>query len=78
MPMIAPLSDQEAPEAVRSIFGVVQKQRGMVPNIFRTMGHAPEVLEATLKFNQAIQKDLPPKLRELAYLKTTILNHCDY
>jgi len=51
---------------------------GKVLNIFRTMGHAPEILQSTLGFNQALQKDLDPKLRELAYLKTTQINKCNY
>jgi len=38
----------------------------------------PDVLQATLSFNQAIQKELDPKLRELAYLKTTQVNKCNY
>ena len=46
--------------------------------IVRTMGHAPDVLEATLALNKAIQHELPGKLRELAYLKTSQLNGCDY
>jgi alkylhydroperoxidase family enzyme len=50
----------------------------MVPNIFRTMGHAPEVLRATLALEQAITRDLAPNQRELAYLKTSQLNGCHY
>jgi alkylhydroperoxidase family enzyme len=60
------------------MFQAVQAKLGKVLNIFRTMGHAPDVLQATLTFNQAIQHNLDPKLRELAYLKTSQLNHCDY
>src|SRR6185312_12523427 len=45
---------------------------------FRSMAHAPDVLQATLALNQAIQGDLDPKLRELAYLKTSQLNQCKY
>ena len=50
--------------ASRDLFNNLQAKLGMVPNIFRTMGHAPEVLQATLNLNAAIQKDLPAKLRE--------------
>jgi uncharacterized peroxidase-related enzyme len=78
MPQIAPLSDPEAPPASRDLFKEVQAKMGMVPNIFRTMGHAPEVLQATLNLNAAIQKDLPAKLRELAYLSTSQVNGCNY
>jgi alkylhydroperoxidase family enzyme len=78
MPYVAPLSDAQAPDAVKPTFQALQSKLGKVLNIFRSMAHAPEVLQATLAFNQAIQRDLDPKLRELAYLKTTTLNHCEY
>jgi alkylhydroperoxidase family enzyme len=78
MPYAAPLSDAQATDAAKSAFQALQAKLGMVPNIFRTMGHAPEVLQATLALNQAIQRDLNPKLRELSYLKTSELNRCNY
>lgn len=78
MPHLAPLTDAQAPENVKPIFKTLQAKLGKVLNIFRTMAHAPEVLEATLTFNQAIQHHLDPKLRELAYLKTSQLNACNY
>jgi alkylhydroperoxidase family enzyme len=78
MPFVAPLADTQAPEAARPLFQAVQAKLGKVLNIFRTMGHAPDVLRATLEFGQASQKGLDPKLRELAYLKTSQLNACNY
>ena len=78
MPHVAPLADAQAPDASKSLFQQIQSQFGMVPNIFRTMGHAPEALRATLVLEQAITRDLAPKLRELAYLKTSQLNGCHY
>jgi alkylhydroperoxidase family enzyme len=78
MPHIVPLADAQASEAVKGIFQNLQAKLGKVLNIFRTMAHAPEILQATLSFNQAIQKELDPKLRELAYLKTTQVNNCNY
>lgn len=78
MPQVTPLTDAQAPESARKLFQAVQAKFGMVPNIFRTMGHAPQVLQATLALNEAIQGDLDPKLRELAYLKTSQLNGCRY
>ena len=78
MPHIAPLADAQAPDAARSQFQAIQSKFGMVPNIFRTLGHAPEVLSGTLTLDQAIKRDLDPKLRELAYLKTSELNGCNY
>ena len=78
MALVAPIADAQASEATKGIFQTLQAKLGKVLNIFRTMAHAPEILQATLAFNQAIQKELDPKLRELAYLKTTQLNKCNY
>ncbi len=78
MPNLAPLTDAQASEAAKSIFKNIHSKFGMVPNIFRTMGHAPEVLQGTLALNQSIQQNLDPKLRELAYLKTSQVNRCNY
>jgi len=78
MPHVPPLTDAQASEAAKGLFQSIQGKFGMVPNIFRTLGHVPEVLQATLALNQAIQKELDPKLRELAYLKTSQLNGCHY
>ena len=78
MPALTPLANDQALEAAKPLFGAIQSAFGMVPNIFRTMGHAPAVLKATLELNQAIHSDLDPKLRELAYLKTSVENGCHY
>jgi alkylhydroperoxidase family enzyme len=78
MALVAPLADAQASEAAKGIFQNLQFKMGKVLNIFRTLGHSPEILQATLAFNQGIQKDLDPKLRELAYLKTTQVNQCNY
>jgi uncharacterized peroxidase-related enzyme len=78
MPELAPLTDANAPEAAKKLFQAIQANFGMVPNIFRTMGHAPDVLKATLDLNGAIHHDLDPVLRELAYLKASQLNNCHY
>jgi len=78
MPHLAPLTDAQAFAPAKTLFQGLQSKLGAVPNIFRTMGHAPDVLQATLALNGAIHKDLEPKLRELAYLKTSQLNKCEY
>jgi alkylhydroperoxidase family enzyme len=78
MPHLQPLTDEQANPQARPLFEKIHSSFKMVPNIFRTMGHAPNVLQATLAFEQAIQSDLDPKLRELAYLKTSQLNNCQY
>lgn len=78
MPTLAPLADVQASEAAKKQFQAINSAFGMVPNIFRTMGHAPPVLQATLAMDAAIHQELDPKLRELAYLKASQVNECDY
>lgn len=78
MPYLAPVSDAQASDAAKGLFQTLQAKQGTVLNIFRTMGHAPDVLSATLALDKAIHRDLDPKLRELAYLKTSQLNGCQY
>lgn len=78
MQHVPPLSDAQASDAARNLLQSIQAKFGMVPNIFRTMAHVPEVLQATLSLDGAIQHGLDPKLRELAYLKTSQLNGCNY
>jgi hypothetical protein len=39
--------------------------------MYRTLAHAPRVLDAAVAMAKAIRADLAPKLRELAYLKVT-------
>jgi alkylhydroperoxidase family enzyme len=78
MPHIQPLSDEQASPEAKALFAKLQSAFKMVPNIFRTMGHAPGVLEGTMAFDRAIHSDLDPKLRELAYIKASKINHCNY
>ena len=78
MPHVQPLSDAQASPPAKALFDKIQSAFKMVPNIFRTMGHAPSVLEATMSVDRAIHSDLDAKLRELAYVKTSKINHCNY
>jgi alkylhydroperoxidase family enzyme len=78
MPHVQPLSNEQASPEAQDLFGKIHGAFKMVPNIFRTMGHAPSVLEATLSLDRAIHSDLDAKLRELVYVKTSKINHCNY
>ena len=78
MPVLEPVSDDAASQPAKEILEGVQKKIGMVPNFFRTLAHAPEVLDASMAFNRSFQKGLDAKLRELAYLKVSLINECHY
>ena len=78
MPVLEPVSDDAVAGPAKEIFEGIQSKIRMVPNIFRTLAYAPEVLDATLTFNRSFQKGLDAKLRELAYLKVSLVNECHY
>ena len=78
MPVIEPVSDEHASAAAKATFEQLHAKLKTVPNIFRTMAHAPDVLDATLAFAATFQSRLDPKLRELAYLKASLINGCHY
>jgi alkylhydroperoxidase family enzyme len=78
MPVLEPVSDEAAAPEAKATFEAMQAKIKMVPNIFRTMAHAPDVLNATLAFDQSFHRGLDAKLRELAFLKTSLVNECHY
>src|SRR6516164_8374626 len=79
MALVSFVSNQQAAEKVKPVFEGMEKKIGAVPNVFRVMAHSPEMLEAFLALNATLPKtQLEGKLRELAYIKTSELNGCDY
>ncbi len=79
MALVSYISDQDAAEKIKPVFEGMEKKIGVVPNVFRAMAHNPEMLEAFLALNATLPKtQLDGKLRELAYIKTSELNGCDY
>lgn len=77
---IQPVEKEQASEDVRAIYDEFEQRMGRVPNFFRMLAHKPEILRTFNHFYSAIWSEgaLPAKLKELAYLRTSILNGCDY
>lgn len=78
MSAVTPLTSEDASPEAADIFAGIEQKFGMVPNIFRVMGHHPGVLGGFLKLFEAIQTDLDPQFRELAFLHVSVLNSCEY
>ena len=79
MSVVSYLSTTDVAEKVRPVFEGIERKLGAVPNVFRAMAHSPELLEGFLALNGALSKTkLDGKLRELAYIMTSELNHCGY
>jgi hypothetical protein len=79
MATIAPLDEERAAADVKPNENLKQKH-GKVPNFFAMLAHKPEVLKTFLPFDQAIIDPgaVEQKYKELAYLKTSSLNGCEY
>ena len=77
---IEPLEKEHAAEAVRPIYEGMEKKSGRVINMYKVMAHKPNVLAPFLEFYKAVWAPgaLDPKVKELAYLRTSLMNGCAY
>lgn len=71
--------DAVSPET-SAIYDRYMQQRGNVPNMFRTVAHRPEIFQTMIAHFEAVLQTgtLPLKLKELAIVRTSQLNHCEY
>src|SRR6185436_8026653 len=66
------------PEQEKILAQLTQKS-GKIANMWKLWSHSPLTLEAYMVFSKSLVKgSLDPKLRELAYLKTSLINGCAY
>ena len=79
MQNIAILEKDNASVEAQELLGAVQKQLGMIPNIFLTFAHSPAVLKGYIQFSGALATGkLSAQLREQIAVATAGKNHCDY
>jgi uncharacterized peroxidase-related enzyme len=69
---------EDAPATSQSLFDAVEKQLGVVPNLFRLVGLSPAALEGYLGLNGALGRTLDAKTRERIALAVAQANGCDY
>lgn len=79
-PRVRPRTPEEVPDDVRVIFEAYRKERGSIPNMFRTVAARPKHLTTLLAhFRTAMTEgDVPPLLKELLAVRVSSLNHCRY
>jgi uncharacterized peroxidase-related enzyme len=80
MPRISRLGRNDVSEAVGEIYDRYMRQRGNVPNMFRTMAHRSQILETMIAHMEAILNTgtLPTALKELVIVRTSQMNACEY
>jgi len=79
-PRIAtPASIASSPATSQPLLEAVNKQLGLVPNMFRVVGNSPAALEGYLGLNGALAKGkIDGKTRERIALAVAEVNGCDY
>jgi uncharacterized peroxidase-related enzyme len=75
-----PLTRSEAGPGLQDVFDRLLADTSRVPNIFGVMAHFPAALKRFIPFYTAVMTKgtVPPKFKELAYLKTASINACGY
>jgi uncharacterized peroxidase-related enzyme len=69
---------EDAPAVTQPLLDAVQKQLGVVPNLFRLVALSPAVLQGYLGFSGALAKTLDLRTRERIALAVAQINGCDY
>lgn len=79
-PRISRLTRSEVPEAALAIYDRYLRDRGNVPNMFRTMAHRPEIFATIIAHMEAVLNTgtLPKALKELVIVRTSQLNRTPY
>jgi uncharacterized peroxidase-related enzyme len=80
MPRISRLNRDQVSGTSLAIYDRVLRDRGNVPNMFRTMAHRPEIFETIIAHMDAVLNTgtLPKKLKELVIVRTSQVNRTPY
>ena len=79
-PSVSPLSQENAAEEVQPIFDKLTHVIGHMPGFFATMARVPQALANFMPLYSAVidKGTVEAKFKELAYLKTSLINGCEY
>ncbi|HSY12103.1 MAG TPA: carboxymuconolactone decarboxylase family protein [Verrucomicrobiae bacterium] len=79
-PRISRLEKHEVDQETGKIYDTYLQERGNVPNMFRTVAHRPEIFRTMIAHLRAVMNTgtVSQKLKELAIVRTSQLNTCEY
>jgi uncharacterized peroxidase-related enzyme len=79
-PRLRPLGPDEVGERARAIFDGFLRERGNVPNMFRTLARIPPLLETCFAHFRAVMAPgkVPAKVKELVAVRVSFANDCEY
>jgi alkylhydroperoxidase family enzyme len=64
----------------QQVFDDFLRERGNIPNMFRTVAHRPEIMRTMVAHFRAVMNTgtVPKKLKELVIVRTSQINGCEY
>jgi alkylhydroperoxidase family enzyme len=79
-PRLSKLSPEQVDSEARQVFDRFLKERGSVPNMFRTMAHRPEIMKTMTAHFQAVMNtgSVDKKLKEMVAVRVSHINACEY
>ncbi|WZL71922.1 carboxymuconolactone decarboxylase family protein [Clostridiaceae bacterium 35-E11] len=80
MGRIRPLELHEVDHESQEIFQAFLKQRGNIPNMFKTLAHRPELLKTAFKHFSTVLNTgtVDIRLKEMVAVKVSQMNQCEY
>jgi alkylhydroperoxidase family enzyme len=77
---ISRLDRSQVDNTTGEIYDTYLKERGNVPNMFRTVAHRPEIFRTMIAHFRAVMNTgtVPAKLKELVIVRTSQINRCEY
>lgn len=80
MAVIDPIPRSSAPVELGAVYDGLTKRAGRVPDFYGVMAHHPAALKNFLPLYASVMHEgtLEARYKELAYLKTSHLNGCEY
>lgn len=80
MPRLSKLPPDQADVTSREVFDRFVRERGHVPNMFRTAAHRPEIMKTMTQHFTTVMTTgtVPRKLKEMVSVRVSYLNRCEY
>jgi len=74
------LEKAEVDAESQALFDDFLRERGNIPNMFRTVAHRPEIMRTMVAHFRAVMNTgtVPKRLKELVIVRTSQLNRCEY